>query len=314
MKQQVQETGVRKWFGDDFINMQNELMSAIEGIISDYGNCVLSGATVTNNGNGTYTISDGIAYLKDSTGANGKLCRIYSQTIASASFPVYLQQASKDKDDVSGYGRAYQDAITKNIIVEYYAEIVTVQPAHSNYLSLTSAGVTTKLRDALQSAAYRFVSDTEKTAWNAKLAASAYTAADVLAKLLTVDGAGSGIDADKLDGVELSALAQLSGAAFTGPVSSYSTIVSKVAAFTIDSTYNGKIIECNGSFTVTFANTLTAGFKCDIINVGTGTILLAGAGTLLTKSENKKLLNQYGGVSAYCRSTGVILAVGDLTA
>lgn len=33
-----------------------------------------------------------------------------------------------------------------------------------------------------------------------KLNASAYTAADVLAKLLTVDGAGSGLDADLLDG------------------------------------------------------------------------------------------------------------------
>jgi hypothetical protein len=33
-----------------------------------------------------------------------------------------------------------------------------------------------------------------------KLNSSAYTAADVLAKLLTVDGSGSGIDADKLDG------------------------------------------------------------------------------------------------------------------
>jgi hypothetical protein len=33
-----------------------------------------------------------------------------------------------------------------------------------------------------------------------KLAVSAYTAADILAKLLTVDGAGSGLDADLLDG------------------------------------------------------------------------------------------------------------------
>jgi hypothetical protein len=39
-----------------------------------------------------------------------------------------------------------------------------------------------------------------QTALDAKLAATAYTAADVLAKLLTVDGAGSGLDADLLDG------------------------------------------------------------------------------------------------------------------
>ena len=314
MKQQVQEIGVRKWFGDDFINLQNELLAAIEGIVSDYGNCVLSGCTVTNNGNNTYTISDGIAYLKDSTGANGKICRVYSQTIAAASFPVYLQQSSKDKDDVSSYGRAYQDAITKNIIVEYYAEIVTVQPAHANYLSLTSAGVVTKFRDALQTSSYRFVTDNEKTAWNAKLAASAYTASDILAKLLTIDGASSGLDADKLDGNEASVFAKLSGAAFTGPISSVTTIESKSAAFTIDSSYNGKIIECSGTFAVTFSNALTAGFKCDIINVGTGVITLASTGTLQTKNSNRKLASQYGGASAYSRSTGVILAVGDLTA
>jgi hypothetical protein len=38
------------------------------------------------------------------------------------------------------------------------------------------------------------------TSIGTKLNSSAYTAADVLAKLLTVDGSGSGIDADKLDG------------------------------------------------------------------------------------------------------------------
>jgi hypothetical protein len=41
----------------------------------------------------------------------------------------------------------------------------------------------------------------------AKLNAAAYTAADVLAKLLTVDGSGSGLDADLLDGQHASAFA-----------------------------------------------------------------------------------------------------------
>jgi len=44
------------------------------------------------------------------------------------------------------------------------------------------------------------------------------TAAQVLAKLVTVDGAGSGIDADLLDGSHASAFARLSGATFTGTV------------------------------------------------------------------------------------------------
>ena len=44
------------------------------------------------------------------------------------------------------------------------------------------------------------------------------TAAQVRAKLITVDGAGSGIDADLLDGSHASAFAKLSGATFSGTV------------------------------------------------------------------------------------------------
>ena len=44
------------------------------------------------------------------------------------------------------------------------------------------------------------------------------TAAQVLAKLVTVDGSGSGIDADLLDGSHASAFAKLNGATFTGTV------------------------------------------------------------------------------------------------
>ena len=44
-------------------------------------------------------------------------------------------------------------------------------------------------------------------------------AADVIAKLLTVDGPGSLLDADLLDGVHAAAFALLTGAAFSGAVS-----------------------------------------------------------------------------------------------
>lgn len=49
---------------------------------------------------------------------------------------------------------------------------------------------------------HRFVTDTEKSGWNAKLDSSSYTANDVLAKIITVDGTGSLLDADTLDGLE----------------------------------------------------------------------------------------------------------------
>lgn len=48
------------------------------------------------------------------------------------------------------------------------------------------------------------------------LLASSYTAADVLAKLLGVDGAGSGLDADMLDGINSTAFMLLAGGTLTG--------------------------------------------------------------------------------------------------
>ena len=57
---------------------------------------------------------------------------------------------------------------------------------------------------------WRFIVDLASgidTQFAAKLNAAAYTAADVLAKLLTVDGTGTGLDADLLDGQHASAFA-----------------------------------------------------------------------------------------------------------
>lgn len=48
--------------------------------------------------------------------------------------------------------------------------------------------------------ATRHITTDERNKWNAMLPSSSYTAADVLAKLKTVDGQGSGVDADLLDG------------------------------------------------------------------------------------------------------------------
>lgn len=53
-----------------------------------------------------------------------------------------------------------------------------------------------------------------------RLAASAYTAADVLAKLLTVDGAGSGLDADLLDGQSSAAFATVASLSSYAPLAS----------------------------------------------------------------------------------------------
>jgi len=75
------------------------------------------------------------------------------------------------------------------------ATAVTATAAEMNYL----VGVTSAIQTQI----------------DAKLASASYTAADVLTKLLGVDGTGSGLDADKLDGHETSYF-QVANAASTG--------------------------------------------------------------------------------------------------
>ena len=60
------------------------------------------------------------------------------------------------------------------------------------------------------------------------------TAAQVLAKLVTVDGSGSGLDADLLDGSHASAFAKLSGATFTGTVTAPNFVSSSDARLKSD--------------------------------------------------------------------------------
>ncbi len=204
MKNQVQEIGVRKWFGSDFILLQDEIIAGISGILSEYGNFILSGGVFTYAVD-IANITDGFAYLKASDGTNGQICRI-TETNISESPTIYLVQGVKTKTDVAAYGRDYEDTNNKNIIHEYYAKIETSVPAHSNYITCTVANTNT-FRHAIQSANFRFVTDTDKTNWNAKLAASAYTAADVLAKLLTVDTDTAGINATTLKSVTPAAYA-----------------------------------------------------------------------------------------------------------
>ena len=136
MKEQVQEAGVRKWFGDDFINMQTEITAAEIAVFEDFNtNCILSGVKVTANG-GNWDVSAGLVYLLDATGANGKICRVDAET--NITLPIYYEQETLDKDDNADYGRVYKSAVSKDIINEFHAKNLAAAPGHSEYITLTS--------------------------------------------------------------------------------------------------------------------------------------------------------------------------------
>ncbi len=96
-----------------------------------------------------------------------------------------------------------------------------------------------------------------------KLNSSAYTAADVLAKLLTVDGSGSGLDADLLDGLTQTT-------ANTG-----STIVARDAS----GNFSAGTITANLTGTASVASSLN--YTVAVAGGGTGATTAAGARTNL---------------------------------
>lgn len=70
-----------------------------------------------------------------------------------------------------------------------------------------------------------------------KLNASVYTAADILSKLLTVDGSGSGLDADTLDGTHLATLNSAINAKLNASIYTATDILTKLK--TVDGSTSG---------------------------------------------------------------------------
>lgn len=96
-----------------------------------------------------------------------------------------------------------------------------------------------------------------------KLNSSSYTAADVLAKLITVDGSGSGLDADLLDGLN------------SASTNTASTIVARDAS----GNFSAGTITANLTGTASIASSLN--FTVTVAGGGTGATTAAGARTNL---------------------------------
>jgi hypothetical protein len=159
MKKLVQNTGVRKWYGDEWITIQDEANAVIEGFLGHYGTpFILSGCGV----DGT-TIAPGIVGLIHADGF--KLCRFAGTT--GLTFPIYLKPI---KTEHTGQ---YLDGATKPIAYTYAAE--TSDITGSGYLEIKADDSAPRFNDIIQDASHRMVSDVEKANY-AGQAASAITA------------------------------------------------------------------------------------------------------------------------------------------
>lgn len=128
------------------------------------------------------------------------------------------------------------------------------------------------------------------------------------------DLGGLGFSADDYvhwDGDEWTLITPANVLADIGALPEDAGILSKSTTYEVAAGDEGKIIECDGTFTVTFPDSLDAGFQVTIVNVGSGTITLAAATTLV--GEGTLLETQYTGAVVYHRGSDVWLAMGKLT-
>lgn len=111
---------------------------------------------------------------------------------------------------------------------------------------------------------------------------SGYGITDLLTSILAIDGAGSGIDADLLDGLNSSAFALLSGAAFTGQVN-VSVADSTYAAALNSTTGNLRLFGYNSTYTASVLVAYNAGYA------GYGPIALNGSSVKLFTGDTQRL-------------------------
>lgn len=131
MKEHFQDQGVRKWAGDDLIELQSESLTALQGLVEPYAPCIIKGCEVSVVSGSNYKVSAGLVALpgNDHTGSPCvKVARV--DEIPSTVLPVYLTLAYTTDT------RVYSDGQSKEISHNYTANVSTVQPEGGDYLTI----------------------------------------------------------------------------------------------------------------------------------------------------------------------------------
>ena len=155
MKEQVQKTGVRKWAGQDLVDLQREPLAAVTAFFEEYGSCVIKGCDVVPTGN-TYTVTPGMVAL-EGTDQNGQPTFKVAPFagVEGVTLPVYLTLT------YSIVERPYADLKVKPIAYDFRAAVTGVKPTDMPYLEIGVAGGKSFV-DAIQDAKHRFLTDTER--------------------------------------------------------------------------------------------------------------------------------------------------------
>ncbi len=237
MREIVQDTGKRPYTGDDFLMLQDEMKAIWEGLFAPFGDFIISGLDIIDNGDGTYNVSEGLVML------DGKI-RHFDEA-QNVTLPIYIIPVEET------INKQYFDGGVKPAIKNYKATYQTDMPSGIDYITINETGNRT-WRDAIQGGLYQWLTNDQKTnllshlsdinnphqVTPSQIGAATQTALDnhvnnmnnphqvtlaqlqaakddlsnvsdstILTKLKNVDGVGSGLDADTLQGNQPSAFA-----------------------------------------------------------------------------------------------------------
>lgn len=124
MKRHVQYPGVRKWSGNDLLELQSEGLRVADDFFAQYGNCVICGCAVSDAG-----IASGLVSI------DGMVLPLAATDVEV--FPVYLV---KDEEHIQ---REYADDKVRDIAVRYFAKAVQAKPTDAGYIEITAEGTAT---------------------------------------------------------------------------------------------------------------------------------------------------------------------------
>lgn len=168
MKRQTQQTGVRKYFGDDLVSLQSEPLRALDAIFTATGACVISGCEVAASGD-KFDVAPGIVALHatDRATASDHIMVMPFAGVKDVVLPIYLVAECDVVERVYGDGRV------KPISYNYFAAASGVKPAAAPSLEVGADGAM-RFADAMQAAMAEYASVTadEKASWNAKESAA----------------------------------------------------------------------------------------------------------------------------------------------
>lgn len=155
MKEHIQKPGVRKWAGQDLVDLQHEPLVALTSFFEEYGSCIIKGCEVVQTGD-TYTVQPGIVAIAGTDQDGQPTFKVAPFAgISGVTLPIFLTLS------YSTLERPYADLKVKPVAYDFRAIASGVKPTDKPYVEIGATGGK-RFIDAIQNANRRFTTDAER--------------------------------------------------------------------------------------------------------------------------------------------------------